>query len=62
MYGSGLGQHDPTKARRALGPDWATVLALRAGTARPKKILGFPDPNPFDTKHDGLEPGWPDPA
>jgi hypothetical protein len=24
--------------------------------------LGFHGPNPFGTKHDGLGPGWPDPA
>jgi hypothetical protein len=24
--------------------------------------LGFPGPNPFDTKHDGLGPGSPGPA
>jgi hypothetical protein len=50
------------KARRGLGPGWATVFALRAGTARPKSLLGFLGPNPFGTKHDGLGPGWPDPA
>jgi hypothetical protein len=27
----------------------------------PKKIFGFVGPNPFGTKHDGLEPGWPGP-
>jgi hypothetical protein len=57
-----LGRHGPTKARRGLGPGWATVFTLRAGTARPKKCLGFPGPNPFGTKHDGLGPDWPGPA
>jgi hypothetical protein len=59
IYGSGLGRHGPTKARHGLGPGWATVFTLWAGTARPKKCLGFSGPNPFDTKHDGLGPGWP---
>jgi hypothetical protein len=56
---SGLGRHGPTKARRGLGLDWTTIFALRTVTEWPKKILGFPDPNPFGTKHDGLGPGWP---
>jgi hypothetical protein len=43
-------------------PGWATVFTLRAGTARPKNFLGFPGPNLFGTKHDGLGPGWPGPA
>jgi hypothetical protein len=47
----------PMKARRGLGPGWATVLTLRAGTTRHKTFLGFPSPNPFDTKHDRLGPG-----
>jgi hypothetical protein len=59
IYGPGLGRHGPTKARRGLGPDWATVFTLRAGTARPKNCLGFLGPNPFGTKHDGLGPGRP---
>jgi hypothetical protein len=36
------------------GPGWATVFTLRAGTTRPKNLLGFAGPNPFGTKHDGL--------
>jgi hypothetical protein len=56
-----LGRHGPKKARRGLGPGWATVFTLRAGTARPKNLLGFAGPNPFGTKHDGLGPGWPGP-
>jgi hypothetical protein len=51
-----------TKARCGLGPGWATVFTLRAGTTRPKNCLGFSGPNPFSTKHDGLGPGWPGPA
>jgi hypothetical protein len=62
IYGSGFGRHGPTKARRGLGPGRTTVFILRAGTARPKSFLGFPGPNPFDTKHDWLERGWPGPA
>jgi hypothetical protein len=62
IYGPGLSRHDPKKARRGLGPGWATVFRLRAGTARPKNLLGFAGPNPFDTKHDGLGSGWPSPA
>jgi hypothetical protein len=54
-----MGRHGPTKARRGLGPDWATVFTLRAGTARPKNCLGFLGPNPFGTKHDGLGPSRP---
>jgi hypothetical protein len=50
---AGLGRYGPTKARRGLGPGWATVFALWAGTEWPKSLLSFPDPNPFDTKHDG---------
>jgi hypothetical protein len=57
-----LGRHGPTKARHCLGSGWATVFILRAGTTRPKNCLGFPGPNPFGTKHDGLGPGWPGPA
>jgi hypothetical protein len=59
IYGPGLGRHGPTKAWRGLGPGWATVFTLRAGTTRPKNCLGFLGPKPFDTKHDGLEPGRP---
>jgi hypothetical protein len=62
IYGPGLGRHDPTKARRGLGPGWATVFTLQADTARHKNCLGFPGPNPFGTKHDRLGPGWPGPA
>jgi hypothetical protein len=62
IYGSGLGQHGPTKARRGLEPDWATVFTLRADTARPKSYLGFPGPNPFGAKHDRLGSGWPGPT
>jgi hypothetical protein len=62
IYGPGLGRHGPTKTRHGLGPGWATVFTLRAGTARPKKCLGFSGPNPFGTKHDGFGPGWPGPA
>jgi hypothetical protein len=58
IYGPGLGRHGSTKARRGLGPGWATVFILRAGTARPKICLGFPDPNLFDTKHDGFRLVW----
>jgi hypothetical protein len=54
-----LDRHGPKKTRRGLGPDRATVFTLRAGAARPKNLLGFADPNPFDTKQDGLGPGWP---
>jgi hypothetical protein len=57
-----LGRHGPTKARRGLGPGWTTVFTLRAGTVRPKNRLSFPGLNLFDTKHDGLGPGWPGPA
>jgi hypothetical protein len=56
IYGSGLGRHDPTKARRGLGSGHATVFTLRVGTVQSKSFLGFPDPNPFGTKHDGLGP------
>jgi hypothetical protein len=62
IYGPGLGQHDPMKARYGLGPGWATVFTLRAGTALPKSFLGFPGPNPFGTKHDGLGSDWPSPT
>jgi hypothetical protein len=62
IHGPGLGRHGPKKARRGLGSGWATVFILRTGTARPKNHLGFAVPNPFGTKHDGLGPGWPDPA
>ena len=48
-YGSGLDRHGLKKARRGLGPSWATVFTLRAGTARPKDLLGFAGPNPFGT-------------
>jgi hypothetical protein len=62
IHGPGLGRHGPKKARRGLGSGWATVFILRTGTARSKNHLGFAVPNPFGTKHDGLGPGWPDPA
>jgi hypothetical protein len=42
--------------RAGLGP----VFTLRAGTACPKNLLGFADSYPFNMKHDGLRPGWPD--
>jgi hypothetical protein len=58
IYGPGLGRHDPTKARYGLGPGWVIVFTLRASTAMLKSFLGFPSPNPFGTKHDGLGPGW----
>jgi hypothetical protein len=29
------------KARRGLGPSWATVFTLRAGTVRQKKLWAF---------------------
>jgi hypothetical protein len=60
-YGSCLGQHGPTEARRSLGPGWTIVFILQASTTRPKSLLGFPDPNSFGTKHDGLGPVRPDP-
>jgi hypothetical protein len=59
---AGLGRHGPKKTRRDLGPSWTTVFTLRAGTTRPKNLLGFAGSNPFGTKHDGLGPGWPGPA
>jgi hypothetical protein len=62
IYGPGLGRYGPTKARGGLGSDWATAFTLRASTAQPKNYLGFPSPNPFGTKHDGLGPGWPGPT
>jgi hypothetical protein len=62
IYGPGLGRHGPKKARRGLGPDRVTVCTLQTDTAQPKNCLGFPGPNLFSTKHDGLAPGWPDPA
>jgi hypothetical protein len=58
----GFGRHGPTKARRDLGLGWATVFILWASTTRPKNRLGFPSPNPFGTKHDGLGTGWPGPT
>jgi hypothetical protein len=57
-----MGRQGPTKARRGLGPDWGTVFVIQTDTTRPKSFLSFPGPNPFDTKHDGLGPGWPGPA
>jgi hypothetical protein len=50
------------KARRGLEPDCATVFALLAATVRLKSFFDFSGPNPFGTKHDVFERGWPDPA
>jgi hypothetical protein len=57
-----MGRHDPTKARHGLVPGWTTVFTLRAGTTRPKSVLGFPSPNPFSTKNEGLGLDQPGPA
>jgi hypothetical protein len=61
---SGLGPARPKEGttwfRAGLG--WATVLTLRAGTARSKNLLDFVGPNPFGTNHDGLGPSWLNPA
>ena len=62
ICGPCLGRHGPKKARRALGPGWASIFTLWAGTARPEIFLGRLGPTPFGPKHDGLGPCRPDPA
>jgi hypothetical protein len=61
IYGSCLGQHGATKARRALRLGWTTVSIFWAGTTRPKKFLNLLGLSSFSPKHDELGSGRADP-
>jgi hypothetical protein len=57
-----LGPARPNKGTTWFRVELGHFFVLRAGTTRPKSLLSFPGPNPFDTKHDRFGPSWPDPA
>jgi hypothetical protein len=56
---AGLGPALPNEGTTWFRAGPGPVFTFRAGTAWPKNCLGFPGPNLFGMKHDGLGLDWP---